>query len=62
MPRIKKKKWVRPILTVITRGEDRSERVLLLCKYLLTPEYSAQNLNNQCQSDVCTDCNLWSVS
>lgn len=27
-----KKKWVRPILTVLIRGEDRQERVLSVCK------------------------------
>ncbi len=30
-----KKKWVKPILTVLTRGEDGQERVLETCKNIL---------------------------
>lgn len=32
MPSAGKKKWVRPMLTVLTRGEPSQERVLLSCK------------------------------
>lgn len=27
-----KKKWVKPMLTILTRGKDRQEMVLLACK------------------------------
>lgn len=29
----RKKKWARPVLTVLVRGVDGQERVLLGCKY-----------------------------
>jgi hypothetical protein len=38
MPK-EKMAWVRPILTVLTRGGDRAEMVLAGCKYVPFPMY-----------------------
>ncbi len=58
-----KKKWVRPILTVLTRGEDRQESVLLVCKLALVGSGDVQELFQGCRVNNCTQhCFDWSPS
>ncbi len=66
----RKMKWGRPMLTILTRAEDKQEKILLGCKVdnnemgFLGPHQGAARclITGQIRRDLCQWCNAFGTS